>query len=101
MMNIFCIYIHPHNPISDNRVTDPKESAYTRFYFYRISQQAHDIKTTSYQRRCDVVFRLHTTIRFSIDDNVSILTPCSKTIHTTFTKLASFKTSSLSDSFNE
>ena len=34
--------------------------------------------------------RLHSTIRFSIDDNVNILTPCSKTIHTKFTKLASF-----------
>ena len=30
--------------------------------------------------------RLHSTIRFSIDDNVNILTPC----HTKFTKLASF-----------
>ena len=33
--------------------------------------------------------RLHSTIRFYIDDNDNILTPCSKTIHTKFTKLAS------------
>ena len=31
----------------------------------------------------------HSTIRFSIDDDVNILTPCSKTIHTKFTKQAS------------
>ena len=34
--------------------------------------------------------RLHCTIRFSIDDNVNILSPNSKTIHTKFTKPASF-----------
>ena len=34
--------------------------------------------------------RLHSTIRFSIDDNVNILTPCSKTLYKKFTKLASF-----------
>ena len=33
---------------------------------------------------------LHCTIRFSIDDNVNILSPNSKTIHTKFTKPASF-----------
>ena len=37
-----------------------------------------------------LAFKLHSTIRFSIDDNVYIKTPCSKTIHTQFTKLASF-----------
>ena len=35
-------------------------------------------------------FRLHSTIRFSIADNVSILKPCSKTVHTKYTKPASF-----------
>ena len=34
--------------------------------------------------------RLHSTIRFSIDNNVNILIPCSKTVNTKFTKLASF-----------
>ena len=33
---------------------------------------------------------LHSTIRFSIDDNVNILTPCLETVHTKFTKQASF-----------
>ena len=37
-----------------------------------------------------VAKRLHGTIRFSIDDNVNILSPNSKTIHTKFTKPASF-----------
>ena len=34
--------------------------------------------------------RLHSTIRSSIDNNVNSLTPCSKTMHTKFTKPASF-----------
>ena len=29
-----------------------------------------------------LVFKLHSTIRFSIDDNVNILAPCLETIHT-------------------
>ena len=33
---------------------------------------------------------LHCTIRFSIDDNVNILSPNSKNVHTKFTKPASF-----------
>ena len=33
---------------------------------------------------------LHSTIRVSIDDSVNILTPCSETIHTKFTKPAPF-----------
>ena len=35
-------------------------------------------------------FRLHFTIRFSIGDNVNVLSPSSKTRHTTFTRLVSF-----------
>ena len=35
-------------------------------------------------------FRLHCTIRFSIDDKFNILSPNSKTIHTKYTKPASF-----------
>ena len=35
-------------------------------------------------------FRLHCTIRFFIDNNVNILSPNSKTIHTKFTIPASF-----------
>ena len=37
-----------------------------------------------------LAFWLHSTIRFSIDDNFNFLTPFSKTIHTKFTKPASF-----------
>ena len=37
-----------------------------------------------------LTFKLHSTIRFSIDDNINILTPCSKTIHSKFTLPASF-----------
>ena len=35
-------------------------------------------------------FRLHFTIRFSIGDNVNVLSPSSKTRHTKFTRLVSF-----------
>ena len=31
---------------------------------------------------CIYAFRLHSTIRLSIDDNLNIFTPYSKTIHT-------------------
>ena len=41
-----------------------------------------------------IAYRLHCTIRFSIDDNVNILPPNSKTLHTKFTKPASFLISS-------
>ena len=39
---------------------------------------------------CKLTFKLLSTIRVSLDDNVYILTPCSKTINTKFTKPASF-----------
>ena len=35
-------------------------------------------------------FRLHFTIRFSIGDNVNVLSPSSKTRHTKFTRVVSF-----------
>ena len=34
--------------------------------------------------------RLHFTIRFSIGDNVNVLSPSSKTRHTKFTRVVSF-----------
>ena len=52
------------------------------FIFESISK-----KPTKGQSR-QLPFRLHCTIRFSIDDNVNILSPNSKTIHTKFTKPA-------------
>ena len=37
-----------------------------------------------------LLFRLHSTIVFSIDNNVNIASPCSKTVHTKFFKPLSF-----------
>ena len=48
-----------------------------------------------------LAFRLHFSIKFSIDDNFNILIRCLKTIHTKLTKPASFKISSLLVSSSE
>ena len=48
------------------------------------------IRSFSFLQVTRTTIRLHCTIRFSIDDNVNILSPISKTIHTKFPKPASF-----------
>ena len=46
-------------------------------------------KLTKGQSR-QLLFRWHSTIRFSLDDNVNILSPSLKSIHSNLTKPASF-----------